>query len=130
MFLLYLLGCWTSIQLDFLAVLVVFYFLICCCPSFGCVRRYSVPTYASILAGSSKAYLFIFNFIFIVFNGGHYYRCPPFAHFHQAPASFPSGHHHTLANPFTFFGSDYLSPMKPEMLTIRPFKEKVCQYLV
>ena len=33
-------------------------FLNCCCPSFGCVRRCSVSTYASILAGSScKMYL-------------------------------------------------------------------------
>ena len=29
-----------------------FLFLNCCCPSFGCARRYSVSTYASILAGS------------------------------------------------------------------------------
>ena len=29
-----------------------FLFLNCCCPSFGCSRRYSVSTYASILAGS------------------------------------------------------------------------------
>ena len=29
-----------------------FCFYICCCPSFGCVRRHSVSTYASILAGS------------------------------------------------------------------------------
>ena len=29
-----------------------FLFLNCCCPSFGCVRRQSVPTYASILARS------------------------------------------------------------------------------
>ena len=29
-----------------------FSFLNCCCPSFGCVRRHSVSTYASILAGS------------------------------------------------------------------------------
>ena len=29
-----------------------FLFLNCCCPSFGCVRRHSVSTYASILAGS------------------------------------------------------------------------------
>ena len=27
-------------------------FLNCCCPSFGCARRHSVSTYASILAGS------------------------------------------------------------------------------
>ena len=29
-----------------------FLFLNCCCPSFCCVRRHSVSTYASILAGS------------------------------------------------------------------------------
>ena len=29
---------------------------ICCCPSFGCVRRHSVSTYASILAGSHKSW--------------------------------------------------------------------------
>ena len=29
-----------------------FLFLNCCCPSFGCGRRHSVSTYASILAGS------------------------------------------------------------------------------
>ena len=31
----------------------VFFFLICCCP-FGCARRHSVSTYASILAGSHE----------------------------------------------------------------------------
>ena len=31
-----------------------FLFLNCCCPSFGCVRRHSVSTYASILAGSPE----------------------------------------------------------------------------
>ena len=35
-----------------------FLFLNCCCPSFGCARRHSVSTYASILAGSSS----FFNF--------------------------------------------------------------------
>ena len=30
----------------------LFLFLNCCCPSFGCARRPSVSTYASILAGS------------------------------------------------------------------------------
>ena len=30
----------------------LFLFLNCCCPSFGCARRHSVSTYASILAGS------------------------------------------------------------------------------
>ena len=29
-----------------------FVFKVCCCPSFGCARRQSVSTYASILAGS------------------------------------------------------------------------------
>ena len=29
-----------------------FLFLNCCCPSFGCTRRHSVSTYATILAGS------------------------------------------------------------------------------
>ena len=29
-----------------------FLFLNCCCPSFGCVRRHSVSTYTSILAGN------------------------------------------------------------------------------
>ena len=45
---------WLSdfIQFDFLAVLGVFCFSICCCPSFGCMRKQSVSTYASILAGS------------------------------------------------------------------------------
>ena len=31
-----------------------FLFLNCCCPSFGCARRHSVSTYASILANSLK----------------------------------------------------------------------------
>ena len=35
---------------------LLFLFLNCCCPSFGCVRRDSVSTYASILAG---VYLFL-----------------------------------------------------------------------
>ena len=48
MFLLYLLGCWTSVWFDFLSVLIIFLFLNCC-PSFGCARRLSVSTYASIL---------------------------------------------------------------------------------
>ena len=30
------------------------FFLICCCPSFGCVRKQSVSIYAPILAGSGK----------------------------------------------------------------------------
>ena len=33
-----------------------FLFLNCCCPSFGCVRRHSVSTYASILAGRNSSY--------------------------------------------------------------------------
>ena len=45
--------CWTSLSFDFLSALVGFFlFLNCCCPSFGCVRRHSVSTYASILARS------------------------------------------------------------------------------
>ena len=35
-----------------------FLFLNCCCPSFGCVRRHSVSTYASILARSPLFKLF------------------------------------------------------------------------
>ena len=31
-----------------------FVFKICCCPSFGCVRRQRVSTYASILAGITE----------------------------------------------------------------------------
>ena len=34
-----------------------FLFLNCCCPSFGCARRHSVSTYASILARSSVFFL-------------------------------------------------------------------------
>ena len=45
MFLLYLLGCRTSCSSG------CFLFLNCCCPSFGCGRRHSVSTYASIFAG-------------------------------------------------------------------------------
>ena len=52
MFLLLLLGCRTSIQVDFLAVLIVFCFSICCCLSVGCARRHSVCTFAFILARS------------------------------------------------------------------------------
>ena len=52
MFLLYVLGCRTSIQFYFLSS-GCFLFLNCCCPSFGCARRHSVSTYASILAGKS-----------------------------------------------------------------------------
>ena len=32
-----------------------FLFLNCCCPSFGCARRHSVSTYASVLAGSLRS---------------------------------------------------------------------------
>ena len=47
----------TSWSLDFHTVRFsvgsgCFLFLNCCCPSFGCTRRHSVSTYASILAGS------------------------------------------------------------------------------
>ena len=34
-----------------------FLFLNCCCPSFGCGRRHSVSTYASILSGSHAPHL-------------------------------------------------------------------------
>ena len=36
-----------------------FLFLNCCCPSFGCARRHSISTYASILAGSLERDLII-----------------------------------------------------------------------
>ena len=44
-----------------------FMFLNCCCPSFGCARRHSVSTYASILARSSH--------IFILKAGRHLCIC-------------------------------------------------------
>ena len=56
MFLLYLLGCWTSLQFDFLSVLVCFFFFKCCCLSLGCVRRRSVSTYASIFVSSPQEF--------------------------------------------------------------------------
>ena len=69
MFLLYLLGCRTSIEFDFSVSSGCFLFLNCCCPSFGCERRHSVSTYASIVSGNldrvildfhlSKSLLFI-----------------------------------------------------------------------
>ena len=37
-----------------------FLFLNCCCPSYGCARRHSVPTYTSILAGSDVVPFFLF----------------------------------------------------------------------
>ena len=43
---------------------LLFLFLKCCCPSFGCARRHSVSTYASIMAGSQ-----IFK-ILLLSNGG------------------------------------------------------------
>ena len=52
MWLLYILCCWTSIQLDFLAVLGVFCFENSFDLSYGCARRQSMSTYACILAGS------------------------------------------------------------------------------
>ena len=52
MFLLYLFGCRTSTDFDFLAVPVVFCFWIGRYPSFGWVKKRSISTYASILAGS------------------------------------------------------------------------------
>ena len=45
---LHLLGCCTSVRFDLMSVLVVFVFKFCS-PSFGCARRRSVSTYASIL---------------------------------------------------------------------------------
>ena len=36
-----------------------FLFLNCCCPSFGCMRRHGVSTYASILARSLQYIIFI-----------------------------------------------------------------------
>ena len=39
-----------------------FLFLNCCCPSFGCVRRHSMSTYASILARSLKLSVFCLLF--------------------------------------------------------------------
>ena len=38
-----------------------FLFLNCCCPSFGCARRHSMSTYASMLAGTSKGTAMILN---------------------------------------------------------------------
>ena len=38
-----------------------FLFLNCCCPSFGCARRRSVSTYASILVSSIDHVIFIFG---------------------------------------------------------------------
>ena len=40
-----------------------FLFLNCCCPSFGCVGKHSVSTYASILAGSLWTYLILKHMI-------------------------------------------------------------------
>ena len=40
----------------------LFLFLNCCCPSFGCVRRRSVSTYASILA---RSLFFLISFQFL-----------------------------------------------------------------
>ena len=37
-----------------------------CCPSFGCARRRSVSTYASILAGSSRYILFKTDFAYTI----------------------------------------------------------------
>ena len=39
-----------------------FLFVNCCCPSFGCARRHSVSTYASILAGS-QGHDFLISFL-------------------------------------------------------------------
>ena len=46
-----------------------FLFLNCCCPSFGCARRHSVSTYASILAGSPNVKFFLK----ILYRFGHFY---------------------------------------------------------
>ena len=47
-----------------------FLFLNCCCSSFGCVRRHTVSTYASILAGSLK---------FILKKKSLWLKPPPFS---------------------------------------------------
>ena len=60
---------WTNVSslslwlLDFHTVLFsvsygCFLFLNCCCPSFGCARRHSVSTYASILVRTPKIFQF------------------------------------------------------------------------
>ena len=41
----------------------LFLFLNCCCPSFGCARRCSVSTYASILARTPEFSYFSFLFL-------------------------------------------------------------------
>ena len=66
MFLLYLLGCRTSIHFNFVSVLVLF--LNFRCPSFGCGRRHSVSPYTSILAGSSTNTILTFSNLYYVFN--------------------------------------------------------------
>ena len=45
-----------------------FLFLNCCCPSFGCVRRHSVSTYASILAGSLAVLLSCANLELVTYQ--------------------------------------------------------------
>ena len=45
---------YSSIFCQFWMFFFVFLFLNCCCPSFGCARRCSVSTYASILAVKEK----------------------------------------------------------------------------
>ena len=54
MCLLYLFSCQTSIQI--FCQFLLFFGFNCYCPSFGCVRRHSVSTYTSILAGSSTLF--------------------------------------------------------------------------
>ena len=44
----------------------VFFFLICCCPFFGCVRRQSVSTYASILSRSLISLALMFRLFVVV----------------------------------------------------------------
>ena len=39
-------------EFEYLAVLVVFCFKICCCPSFDCANKWSISTYVSIMAGT------------------------------------------------------------------------------
>ena len=67
MFLLYLLGCQASTQFDFSGSSGSFLFLNWLFPSFSCVRRWSVSTYASILAGTP-----VFNIFNLFFIGDYF----------------------------------------------------------
>ena len=52
------------VRLPYSSILCQFcLFLNCCCFSFGCTRRHSVSTYASILAGSPRHYIFNRNYV-------------------------------------------------------------------